>query len=284
VNVERISIGGFSLPVPITATVLSPTREAGAGNTWRTLARVRISEAGGRAREWAAERFLVAGTTLKRRDQSLWQRAESVQDLCDLTVGWLRGEIASQPGYYGAVDVDEDDAPGLTDALVELNRIGFWTRTSQAGADREGYDGARWTQLAAVDGFADHATVERLENALAGTQYRIQAHPTREQGHDAVVVTRREGQAYTGFGGSMDDEDIAIQVAGVGARAARAAHAGAQVVIWDPVAGRNTLWAVLSGIAQSSMSAAARADHPGVSAVARALPDLSPDQESKEVT
>jgi hypothetical protein len=91
-----------------------------------------------------------------------------------------------------------DDAPGLTDALVALNWIGFWTRTSQASADGEGYDGELWTQLAAVGGFADPATVERLKDALAGTLYRIQALPARQQGHDAVVVTRGEGQAYTG--------------------------------------------------------------------------------------
>jgi hypothetical protein len=133
------------------------------------------------------------------------------------------------------------------------------------------YDGAYWTQLAAVEGFTDHATVEHLENALAGTLYRIQAHSTHEQGHDAVVVTRREGQAYTGFGGSMDDEDVAIQVAGVGARAARAVHSGAQIVIWDPVAARNTLWAVLSEIGDSSGLAAARSDHQGVSSVTRAV-------------
>jgi hypothetical protein len=82
----------------------------------------------------------------------------------------------------------------------------------------------------------------------------------------------------------MDDEDVAIQVAGVGERAARAVHASAQVVIWDPVAGRNTLWAVLSEIGQSSASAAARADHQDVPAVTRALSHLSPDQDSKEIT
>jgi hypothetical protein len=151
VNVERVSIGGFSLPVLSTATV-SPTRDAGApeaDGAWGTLARDRISEAWGRSREWAAERLLVAGTTLKRRDHARWQRAESVQDLCDLTVRWLRGEIPSQPGYYGPVDVDEDDAPGLTDALMALNRIGFWSRTSQAGADGEGTTartGPNWPQ------------------------------------------------------------------------------------------------------------------------------------------
>jgi hypothetical protein len=242
VSANRIRVGGLWVTLtPGTSTTAAGSSEP--DDTWRrTLTRDRVSEAWIRFREWVGEQFLVAGTTLKRRDHARWQRAESLQDLCDLTVGWLTGEIASHPGYYGPVDVDEDDAPGLTDALVALNRIGFWTRTSQAGLDREGYDGAHWAQLAAVDGFADRAVVERLEAALAGTRYRIQAYPAGEQGHEGVVVTRREGRAHTGFGGSMDDEDMAIQVAGVGEPAVRAVRDGAEVVIWDPVVGRNDLW------------------------------------------
>jgi len=249
----QVSIGGFSLPVPSTTTAPSspPAGPSSAEPTWRTFARDRAGDAWGRIREWAQERFLVAGTTLKRRDHARWQRATSVPDLGELTAGWLTGEIASSPGYYGPVDVDEDDAPGLTQALVVLNRIGFWTRTSQAGLDREGYDGAHWTQLAAVDGFADQTVIECLENALADTGYRIQAHPVLEQGHEGVVVTRREGRAYTGFGGSMDDEDLDLQVAGVGEQAAQAVRDSSQVVIWDPAVGRNDLWSVLQDVEQA---------------------------------
>lgn len=76
-----------------------------------------------------------------------------------------------------------------------------------------------------------------------------------------MVVTRREERAYPGFGASVDDEDVAIQVAGVGERAAQAVRASFQVVIWDPVAGRNDLWAVLKKISHSSASFAVRADH-----------------------
>lgn len=252
----QVSIGGFSLPVPSTATAPGASPAAGTplvGPTRRARARDRVSGAWSWIREWAEEQFLVAGTTLKRRDHARWQRAASLTDLGELTAGWLTGEIVSSPGYYGPVDVDEDDAPGLTDALVALNRIGFWTRTSQAGLDREGYDGAHWTQLAAVDGFADRAVVERLENALAGTRYRIQAYPAQEQDHEGVVVTRREGQAYTGFGGSMDDEDLDIQVDGVGEQAAQAVRDSSQVVIWDPTVGRNDLWTVLQHAALSEV-------------------------------
>jgi hypothetical protein len=265
-DVGGVFVGGFWTHVtsqsdPCAATDRPPAPGSPPpGLTWRVRARDLASHVWGVAREWVEERFLVAGTTLKRRDHARWQQAESVQDLCDLTAGWLTGEIASHPGYYGPVDVEEHDAPGLTNALVALNRIGFWTRTSQAGADGDGYDGAHWTQLAAVDGFADRALAERLEHALAGTRFRIQAHPVGLQGHEGVVVTRREGHAHTRFGGSTDDEDLATHLAGVGERAARAVRAGTQVVIWDPRVGRNDLWPVLNKISRSAAWATARAD------------------------
>ncbi len=89
------------------------------------------------------------GRPLTRRDRSLWAAARSLADLGELTALWLDGSIASQPGYYGPCDVDEDDAPGLTDTLILLNRAGYVTFGSQAG-----YDGAPWQQLAAVEGLA----------------------------------------------------------------------------------------------------------------------------------
>jgi hypothetical protein len=85
-------------------------------------------------------------------EAEIWAAARSLNDLCALTERWLRADLATQPGYSGSVDVDEEEAPGLTDACIALNRAGFLTRNSQAGFDGTGYDGARWTQLAAVDG------------------------------------------------------------------------------------------------------------------------------------
>ena len=286
-GLTTVFVGGFSLPVPSAAPIPSSSPAVGtpgADGTWRPTARNRVAETFSRAREWLGERFLVADTTLKRRDHARWQRAEMLQDLCDLTAGWLTGQIASQPGYYGPVDVDEDDAPGLTEALVALNRIGFWTRTSQAGFDGEGYDGAHWTQLAAVDGFADRAVVEYLEHALVGSRFRIQAHPFREEGHGGVVVTRREGRAYTGFGGSMDDKDAAIQVAGVGERATEAVYGALQVVIWDPIADRNDLWSFLRQISHCPVPATARTDHHDAPPLLPAAQRRLRDQDMKETT
>ncbi len=122
---DRVSVGGFSLPVAARAPrqeLATATPEATIN--WGGSHRDRVSQSWTRIRDWVNERFLVTGTTLKRRDHARWQRAETLQDLADLTASWLSGDIASQPGYYGRVDVDEDDAPGLTAALVASTESG----------------------------------------------------------------------------------------------------------------------------------------------------------------
>ncbi|MBL7261367.1 DUF6919 domain-containing protein [Paractinoplanes lichenicola] len=59
-------------------------------------------------------------------DRPLWRAAESLDEVAALTARWLSGGIRSQPGYGGTVDVDEDDAQGLTAALIACNRAGFF--------------------------------------------------------------------------------------------------------------------------------------------------------------
>jgi len=93
---------------------------------------------------------------LRREDRPLWAAAQSLPDLGGLTVRWLNGDLKSSPAYYGQVDVDEDLAPGLTDALIALNRAGFVTDQSQGACDDPDlYAAAPWE--AWVMGFADDA-------------------------------------------------------------------------------------------------------------------------------
>ena len=187
-------------------------------------------------------------STVRRRDRGRWADAASLADLARLTEAWLTGEVASQPGYYGPVDVDEARAPGLTAALVALSRAGMVTRSSQAGYVGLGADGAIWVQRAAVTGYASAPTWWRLRQALDGTRYRVLAVARRRwhQTHPGVEVTWRDGIPHTEFGGQMTARQVQDDLDGAGQAAVTAAVDALQVTIWDPGAGANILWEHLS--------------------------------------
>jgi hypothetical protein len=189
-------------------------------------------------------------TTVRRGDRGRWAAAASLDDLCHLTVGWLTGEIGSQPGYYGQVDVDEDQAPGLTAALIALNAAGVCTRSSQAGFVGTGADGALWIQHAAVTGYADTDAWHQLLQAVDGTRYHVLAHVVRPRQHRAspgVVATWRDGQPYTEFGAQLTAVEVRFDLDGAGTDAVTAAVGALQVTVWDPTPGANTLWEHLVG-------------------------------------
>lgn len=194
------------------------------------------------------------GHPLTRRDRPLWAAAASLADLGELTAAWLEGAIASQPGYYGRCDVDEDDAPGLTDTLILLNRAGYVTNGSQAGYDGPGYDGGHWQQLAAVEGLAARHTYDWLCDALTGTRFGLLAWPCKARPwHRAgagITVTFRDGQPYTTFGTQLGEATLAGDLYdGCGDDAIAAACAALQVTIYDPEPGPNDLWPVLADAA-----------------------------------
>jgi hypothetical protein len=110
-----------------------------------------------------------------------------------------------------SVDVDEQEAPGMTDVLVRCNRAGFLTFGSQAGFDGTGDDGIRWQQLAAVDGLVGPDYLARLREACAGTGIVVDA------SGDGQVVSFQRGRAFTTFGAhpepGRDDHDQPWHVA-----------------------------------------------------------------------
>lgn len=179
---------------------------------------------------------LNLGGPLTRADRPRWAATRTLADVSELTAQWLEGHIDSQPGYYGRVDVDE--APGLTDALITLNRAGLVTDNSQAGYDGPGHDGAHWRQLAAVTGFCDKDTHRRLRDALTGTPFRTQEAP-------GVVVTWREHTPYTTFGGPLRRAMVTDVYAGCGRDAVEALCDAIQITIYDPTPGGNELWPAL---------------------------------------
>jgi hypothetical protein len=206
--------------------------------------------------------FALLGSTrpLTRHDRPLWAAARTLADLGELTALWLEGRIESQPGYYGRVDVDEDDAPGLTATLVALNRAGYLTNSSQAGFDGTGYDGAHWQQYAAVTGFASPDTLRWLQRAVAGTRFEIKSWGCKKGGAftrtEALYVTFREGQPVTSFG-QVTDGVIAGEIYdGAGGAAIDAACTALQVTIYDPKPGPHELWPVLREAAEAELDGA----------------------------
>lgn len=178
-----------------------------------------------------------------------WAGARTLQDLCDLTAAWLRGDIAEQPGYEGPVDIDDEFA--LLPALLAANRTGFLTRNSQAG-HADGSVAAH----AAVDGWATRETVYALWAALRGQGFEVLAAEPREPlGEYGVEVTFDGDVPVTWFGGRLPADEVAWQLEGCGAESVRwVVETALSVVVWDPMPGRNTLWAALSEACDTPVS------------------------------
>lgn len=109
---------------------------------------------------------------MDRPSRSAWFDAHSLRDVGDVTARWLEGDVRSQTGYQVGAGPDPETT-GLIPALAAANRAGFVTTGSQPGCDGIGYDGEHWQQHAAVEGFADDATLARLQAAVEGTGLRL---------------------------------------------------------------------------------------------------------------
>lgn len=183
---------------------------------------------------------------LQNKDDRAWAAAETLQDLCNLTVDWLEGRLQSQPGYDAPVDIDE--AEGLDVALAMLNQCGYLTRNSQEGSAGLGYDGVWWEQLAVVEGFADGDTLAWLQQTLKGTRYRLLVTSVYKSGHrhKGTTVTWRADRPYTRFGYQLDAGHLAdLEFDGCSEPAIAAVCAAWQITIHDTEPGKNDLWATL---------------------------------------
>lgn len=172
-----------------------------------------------------------------RAERRAWGSARTLAELGELVAQWLEGTLSEWPGYVGPVDVDESDAPGLTAALVALNRAGVVTYHSEAGVVVDDEDGRpAWYQCASIAGFAEWSTAERLRADLGAAGYHVELMPVRP----------RVGRARTG--------DVMIQLSRARIRrmwrwcsgeAIDALIRAAQVTVRERSPGRNELWTEL---------------------------------------
>jgi hypothetical protein len=187
---------------------------------------------------------------MNRNDRKLWAQTRTLADIGELTAQWLEGRIASVPGYCGA---PAEETASLVPVLAAANRAGFVTDSSQPGESGDG-----WEQRAAVQGYADDATLERLRQACTGHP-EIRAIVNRAPRYrirykTATPVTRSNGRDYTWFGASLSRRHLSDSWTGYGECGDEAVDAVCdawQVTLADIEWGRedSPLWAVLAGFA-----------------------------------
>lgn len=188
---------------------------------------------------------------MSKRDRKLWRDAENLHDLGQLTASWLEGEIASQPGYAPGYGPDEE-THALVPALARANRAGYVTDASQPGVpEQTGYDGATWTQRAAVEGWIEPHRAAELADAAENAGLIVLTHRvlTRRFARRApgwIDVTRRNGQVVTGFGSQRRRRDVRFQYAECGDGAVEAVLNAVQVTITAPEYGPDQrVWQLL---------------------------------------
>ncbi|MGH3299148.1 MAG: DUF6919 domain-containing protein [Trebonia sp.] len=129
---------------------------------------------------------------MNRRDRREWKSARTLDDLGELVIRWLNGEIRQTPCHMGA---PESETIPLIPALTVINRGGFITACSQLAETREEDAWNTW-----VDGFAADAVLDRLREAVASTPLILAACRRRVHGHDqSDNWTRCLWREETGF-------------------------------------------------------------------------------------
>jgi len=142
---------------------------------------------GARARE-----FLSGLTTgMSRADAARWRTARTLDDLGDLVIAWLNGEVERTPGHCGPPDPETRPLIGV---LTTVNRGGFVTDNSQLA---ESMDGRTWNTW--VMGFASDEALARIREAAVGTPLAVRACRGKVHGCDRRWLhpcPRRETLAF----------------------------------------------------------------------------------------
>ncbi|MFJ4343203.1 DUF6919 domain-containing protein [Streptomyces sp. NPDC088915] len=150
------------------------------------------------------------------RDRRRWRGATTLAEVGELMALWLEGTLASRPGYAPRYGPDEETAH-LVPTLAAACRAGLITTVSQPGLAGTGADGLWWEQRAAVTGLVtDYAFLGRLykEAVAEGLVVLVNDHAL-DIHSEPYVVTTRDGEPYTAFGGPVPAEDLAAEWQGL---------------------------------------------------------------------
>ncbi|WP_262703820.1 MULTISPECIES: DUF6919 domain-containing protein [Streptomyces] len=183
-------------------------------------------------------------------DRALWASARTVADLGALMARWLEGDIRSRPAYTPGVGPEEETSE-LIPLLAALNRAGFLTDDSQPGYDGPGYDGRRWQQRAAIEGFiTDKGLLDRvLKKTRRAGLLAIVHHGARRAARNGEPVTWGDGHPYTTYGRYLDRRNVMHAWQGISHDALAELVNARQVALIEPEPGPSTrLWDTLTGI------------------------------------
>lgn len=177
-----------------------------------------------------------------------WREARSLADLGLVAADWLEGRLPGEhPNGYDEVD---PETTLLVPVLVAANRAGFVTDNSQPGHGRAvGFDGSRYEQRAAVDGWiAAGRLLDRIRVQARRAGMTVIAQRAGSRPRPGVPVTRADGEPVTWFGTwGPHRERVEWVWQGVGGRARRELRAATHLTLIDPEWGPSTrLWSVLA--------------------------------------
>ncbi|MBK3567822.1 hypothetical protein [Streptomyces sp. MBT62] len=187
---------------------------------------------------------------MSRADRRRWRSARTISDLGELMALWLEGKIASRPGYQPRYGPDDETAH-LVPTLAALCRTGYVTTQSQPGLTGTGADGLWWEQRAALElVVTDPVLFHRLVDAAYAAGLTVRINDYRPDGgvqEHPVVVTTRDGEGVTAFGGRITRADMAIQWTGLDRDPYRTVSTGMYVSIIAPEYGGagERMWVVL---------------------------------------
>ncbi|MFD8851872.1 DUF6919 domain-containing protein [Streptomyces sp. NPDC059604] len=176
---------------------------------------------------------------MSRSDRQRWASARTLAEIGQLTALWLEGRIASQPAYEPGYGPDSETRP-LIPTLAGLCRAGYLTTNSQPGTS-----GGEYEQKAAVEGYvSDPGLHRRLVSAAQRAGLTVS---TGAQ----IIVTTRNGQPYTAFGGLLGPRDMQAQWSVLGRGAYAELASATQLTIVAPEYGEagQAMWSVLSSAA-----------------------------------
>jgi hypothetical protein len=153
---------------------------------------------------------VVRGRSLSETEaRRLWAKARSFDDLCNLTVRFLKRELPLTPTHYGPVD---PETTTIAPALIDLNRRGFLTVCSQPGVAEGSF-----AQRAYVDGVAPKATALALAAKTLHSDLLVHVLPPGDDRGIGIPITVEDGRPFTwGCQGHGSDVDAYVEMCGVG--------------------------------------------------------------------
>jgi len=173
----------------------------------------------------------------------VWRRAQTLDDLGELTAKWIKGDLKYHPCY--GEGVDSETVP-LREILAKYNRKGFVTTFSQPAVSI-GNEGCG--QRACVEGYAREDLAKRIATLGLHTDLLIFIFAPGVRGGYQIPITVEEFHPFTWCGGCWDFEELDCLTKICGASALLSLRSAWKVTAIDLQWGREAyLWEHVSRV------------------------------------